>query len=156
MVWGLRRRVFIPGMDRKHGQCKGTFLQLTATTKRCFSSHTLLLLLLCCSGAPQMNLWEQKPLSCLGWFVVFIHVTEWIWECGKCWGQHQLGGRVCSSELLWDSTATLFLFWWVALGNWSWPVQLPLSVCRAGVVTMLALMFTSWVSQSNPLEWEIC
>lgn len=112
----------------------------------------------CCAALVLLRryLWEQKPLSCLGLCVVCIHVTEWIWECDKCWGQHQLGGRVCSSELLWDSTATLFLFWWVALGSWSWPVQLPLSMCRAGVVTVLALVFTSWVSQSNPLDWATC
>lgn len=124
------------------------------TTKRSFPSHTLLLLLLCCSGAPQTFPREQKPPPV--WVCLFYQWHwEWVWECDKCWGQQQLGGRVCSSGLVWDSTATPFLCWWVAWAAKAGLCNFPFP-CVEQELPPMALMFTSWISQPKPLEWENC
>lgn len=124
------------------------------TTKRSFSSHTLLLLLLSCSGAPQTFPREQKPPPV--WVCLFYQWHwEWVWECDKCWGQQQLGGRVCSSGLVWDSTATPFLCWWVAWAAKAGLCNFPFP-CVEQELPPMALMFTSWISQPKPLEWENC
>lgn len=60
-------------MDRKHGQCKSTFLQLTHHKEGFFQSHTLaaaVVLLWCSSELPM----RAETPSCLG-LLVFISVT---------------------------------------------------------------------------------
>lgn len=73
MVWGWEEKGWIPGMDRKHGQCQGTSLQLTHHKEVFSQSHTLaaaVVLLWCSSDIPT----RAEAPSCLGLFV-FINGT---------------------------------------------------------------------------------